>query len=79
MPKARVTRPDQIKRVKCEIAIQSKISHPNILRMLTSWEDNEKYCMALEFCEQKTLLSYVRTFPSKVGSSLISTVLTIEL
>ena len=67
MPKARVTRADQVNRVKCEMAIQSKISHPNILRMVTHWEDQDKYCMALEFCQQKTLLSYVRQFENKVS------------
>lgn len=66
VPKARVTRADQVNRVKCEMAIQSKISHPNILRMVTHWEDQDKYCMALEFCQQKTLLSYVRQFENKI-------------
>ena len=71
VPRARVTRQDQKDRVKSEMSIQSRVNHRNILRMITYWEDSEKYCMALEFCEQKTLLSYIKTFPNKVCNTII--------
>lgn len=65
VPKKRITRQDQMDRVRSEMDIQSSINHTNIVKMLTNWEDHEKYCMVLEYCEEKTLLTYVRLFPSK--------------
>ena len=45
IPKTRVSRPDQLQKVKREIELQSKCHHPNIVQMFSNWES--KSCVAV--------------------------------
>ena len=45
IPKTRVSRPDQLQKVKREIKLQSKCNHKNIVQMFSNWES--KSCVAV--------------------------------
>ena len=45
IPKTRVSRPDQLQKVKREIELQSRCNHPNIVQMFSNWES--KSCVAV--------------------------------
>ena len=66
IPKKRVSRPDQAARIENEILIQSKMKHRNIAALLSAWSDDEKYILVIEYCEEKTLLCYMKLYANKV-------------
>ncbi|CBY24173.1 unnamed protein product [Oikopleura dioica] len=60
IPKSRVAKPSQLEKIHAEISIQSKLDHPNIVRLLTSFDDPTKICIAVELCHRKSLTSLVK-------------------
>ena len=73
IPKKRVSRPDQAARIENEISIQSQMKHRNVAALLSAWSDEEKYILVIEYCEEKTLLCYMKLYANKVKfkSSLV--------
>jgi len=65
IPKKRVSRPDQAARIENEISIQSKMKHRNVAALLSAWSDDEKYILVIEYCEEKTLLCYMKLYANK--------------
>ena len=49
------------KRIENEIALQSSLSHPNIVKLLKSFEDNENFYLLLELCPGGELFSYLKS------------------
>ena len=66
IPKKRVSRPDQAARIENEISIQSQMKHRNVAALLSAWSDEEKYILVIEYCEEKTLLCYMKLYANKV-------------
>jgi len=65
IPKKRVSRPDQAARIENEISIQSRMKHRNVAALLSAWSDDEKYILVIEYCEEKTLLCYMKLYANK--------------
>ena len=43
-----------------EISIQSKLNHPNIVRLYNTEEDNDNYYLILEYLNNGSLFNYIR-------------------
>ncbi|KAI9489127.1 aurora-A in complex with A pentacyclic inhibitor [Zychaea mexicana] len=49
--------------LKREIEIQSRLSHPNVLRMYGYFDDKDSVCMVLEHAPGRTLYDLIQTSP----------------
>lgn len=49
----------KIKTVRQEIEIHKKLEHPNIVKLVHSFEDEENFYMVLEYCKYGELYSYL--------------------
>jgi len=50
-----------VERVKQEISIHSRLQHPSILKLYTSFEDHDYVYMVLELCHNGDLQKYLKT------------------
>jgi len=66
IPKTRVSRPDQLQKVKREIELQSRCSHPNIVQMFSNWESKSCVAMVLDYCELGSLSAYSKQFDNRI-------------
>lgn len=65
----------QIEKIKAEVETQTKLSHPNIVRVFGSHMDDEKFCIALEYMPCGSVASMIRmTGPLKEAVATIYTV-----
>ena len=55
VPRKRVEKQEQVVRIDEEIVIQRRLRHPNIVKILASFRDEEKICLVLEYCNEMTL------------------------
>eukprot|EP00924_Labyrinthula_sp_SR-Ha-C_P003203 maker-scaffold_15-snap-gene-2.19-mRNA-1 protein AED:0.04 eAED:0.12 QI:0/0.75/0.2/1/0.75/0.6/5/125/571 len=51
-------------KVENEIKIQSKLSHPNILKLIAHFKNSEMIFIVLELCEEGNLFQYLKKNPS---------------
>ncbi|CAG5095703.1 Oidioi.mRNA.OKI2018_I69.XSR.g14300.t1.cds [Oikopleura dioica] len=66
IPKTRISREDQYKKVMREIKLQSGCNHPNILSMFSNWESDTCVAMVLDYCEGGSLSSYSKQFDNRI-------------
>jgi len=43
------------------------MKHRNVAALLSAWSDDEKYILVIEYCEEKTLLCYMKLYANKVS------------
>lgn len=56
IPKARLHQYAKLKRrIKFEIKIQTQLSHPNLIKLHSFFEDSDNFCILFELCSNKTL------------------------
>lgn len=58
--KAGLKRPMQLQRLLTEINLQKSLTHPNVLRLYHSFEDQDSYYLVLEFCPGGELFHYIK-------------------
>jgi polo-like kinase 4 len=59
LSKSRLGRDTDRKRVTSEIYIHSRLNHPSILRLYTSFEDKQHVYLVMELCENGPLFDYI--------------------
>lgn len=60
IPKCSVTTGNQKRKLITEIRIHRSLSHPNIVRFVQSFTDEDNYYIVLELCRHQTLLDVLR-------------------
>ena len=60
VPKTRVAKQSQREKIDAEIQIQRMMDHPNIVKLLHSFEDHNKICLVVELCERKSLTTLMK-------------------
>lgn len=65
IPMKRVQRQDQKDRIDNEVEIHGSLDHPNIVKMISSFRDETKICMVLEFCPDRTIGDLMKTYDDK--------------
>ena len=55
-------------RIDNEVEIHGSLDHPNIVKMISSFRDETKICMVLEFCPDRTIGDLMKTYDDKVCS-----------
>uniref|UniRef100_A0A0N5ATB4 Serine/threonine-protein kinase PLK n=1 Tax=Syphacia muris TaxID=451379 RepID=A0A0N5ATB4_9BILA len=58
--KARLTKQSHLEKMRKEIAIHEKLSHPNIVKLYNYFEDVTNVYMVLELCNNNTLLHQIQ-------------------
>lgn len=48
--------------IKQEITIHRMLDHPNIVKLIESFEDEQNFYMVLEYCPVGELYSYINKF-----------------
>uniref|UniRef100_A0AAF5Q632 Polo kinase n=2 Tax=Wuchereria bancrofti TaxID=6293 RepID=A0AAF5Q632_WUCBA len=63
VPKSRLTKHSKLEKMRKEIAIHESLNHPNVVKFLSSFEDNINVYMVLELCHNGTLLCRIQNAP----------------
>ena len=51
---------NKLDKIREEIKIHSMLNHPNIVKLIESFEDEQNFYMVLEFCPHGELYSYIK-------------------
>ena len=60
VPKERVEKPKSLEKLKCEIAIQRSLNHPNVLKSYDNFEDFQNYYIVLEYAPNGSVKDMVK-------------------